>query len=287
MLLSIKKWYNREGGMNMQEMANTEMTIFSDAEFGSIRVIEREGEPWFVAKDIAEMLGYADTEKMTRRLDDDEKTTIPFRGDGSNYQTNMVIINESGLYNAILGSSKPEAKRIKKWITSEVMPSIRKTGSYYAIPKTYGEALQLAATQTLKNEKLMIEIQEKEKEVKILEPKAEFYDTVADSTDVISMREVAAVLNIPGMGRNKLFEFLRKEKVLDYNNSPYRRGIESGYFRVIEGTYEVHGQPKISKTTYVYQRGVVYILKLLKKENMIPITLKAFKASSVSLPISE
>ena len=141
----------------------------------------------------------------------------------------------------------------------------------------------MAATQTLKNEKLILEIQEKEKEVKVLEPKAEFYDTVADSTDVISMKEVAAVLNIPGMGRNKLFEFLRKEKILDYNNSPYRRAIESGYFRVIEGTYEVHGLPKISKTTYVYQRGVLYILKLLKKENMIPITLKAFKASSISL----
>ena len=87
-----------------------EIQIFS-FQNSEVRVIEGEnGEPWFVAKDVAEILGYSETEKMTRRLDDDEKTTLPFRGGGSNYQTNITIINESGLYNAVLGSTKPEAK---------------------------------------------------------------------------------------------------------------------------------------------------------------------------------
>ena len=94
-------------------------------------VMDDNGEPWFVAKDVAEILGYASPDKMYVRLDDDEKTTTPFRRNGSNYQTNLTLINESGLYNAIIGSNKPEAKAFKKWVTSEVLPSIRKTGSYF------------------------------------------------------------------------------------------------------------------------------------------------------------
>ncbi len=112
-------------------LTDTSLAIFNHTEFGNIRTLVHEnGEPWFVAKDIADSLGYLSAEKMTRRLDDDEKTTIPFRGTGSNYQTNMVIINESGFYNAVIGSKKPEAKAFRKWVTSEVLPSIRKHGVY-------------------------------------------------------------------------------------------------------------------------------------------------------------
>ena len=88
-----------------------------------VRVLMKDGEPWFVAKDVSGILGYSDTDKMIRRLDVDEKTTYPFRVDGSNYQTNISIINESGLYNAILRSSKPNAREFRKWVTGEVLPS--------------------------------------------------------------------------------------------------------------------------------------------------------------------
>ena len=110
-----------------------------------VRVVNVNNEPWFVAKDVAEILGYSETEKMTRRLDDDEKTTLPFRGTGSNYQTNITIINESGLYNAVLGSTKPNAKRFRKWVTGEVLPSIRKTGKY-AVATTMPSPEVLMAT---------------------------------------------------------------------------------------------------------------------------------------------
>jgi len=106
-----------------------ELQVF-DFEGKTLRLVIFNNEPYWIAKDVAEILEYSETEKMTRRLDEDEKTTIPFREDGSNYQTNITIINESGLYNAVLGSNKSEAKRFKKWITSEVLPSIRKTGEY-------------------------------------------------------------------------------------------------------------------------------------------------------------
>jgi len=95
----------------------------------SIRAVEIDGEPWFVGKDVAEALGYTDTEAMTRRLDKDEIQNRQFVGFGNRGAT---LINESGLYSAILGSTKPEAKRFKKWVTSDVLPSIRKTGGYQA-----------------------------------------------------------------------------------------------------------------------------------------------------------
>jgi len=113
----------------------------------AIRAVEIDGEPWFVGKDVAEMLDYSDTEAMTRRLDQDEIQNRQFVGFGNRGAT---LINESGLYSAILGSTKPEAKRFKKWVTSEVLPVIRKTGGYQApaLPPTKQakEALQLAAT---------------------------------------------------------------------------------------------------------------------------------------------
>lgn len=111
-----------------------EITKFT-GRLGEIRTIMIGNEPWFVAKDIAEILGYSETSKMNRRLDDDEQTIRPFRASGSSMQTNMTIINESGLYNAIFGSKKPEAKEFRKWITGEVLPQIRKTGSYFVPTK--------------------------------------------------------------------------------------------------------------------------------------------------------
>lgn len=104
-----------------------------------VRVIEGEnGEPWFVAKDVAEILGYSETAKMLRRLDEDEcKKIEPPEMGGTNFSSmarEITIINESGLYNAVLGSTKPEAKAFKKWVTSEVLPSIRKHGAYVTEP---------------------------------------------------------------------------------------------------------------------------------------------------------
>ncbi|EMI11503.1 prophage antirepressor [Anoxybacillus gonensis] len=95
-----------------------------------MRTLQKDGEVWFVAKDVAEALGYSSTGAMNKRLDEDEKTIVPIWNGG--YQTNISIITESGLYSAIIGSKKPEAKQFKKWVTSEVLPSIRKNGGYIA-----------------------------------------------------------------------------------------------------------------------------------------------------------
>lgn len=122
----------------MQEQNS--MSVFRFNGTSEVRVKTIDNEPWFIAKDVAEILSYSSPDKMYSRLDDDEKTTTPYRRNGSNYQTNVTLISESGLYNAIMGSQKPEAKQFKKWVTSEVLPSIRKHGMY-ATPQTLDNML--------------------------------------------------------------------------------------------------------------------------------------------------
>ncbi len=107
------------------------LTSFVNTRFGTIRTLMLDGEPWFVGKDVAKALGYVKPENaIANHVDDDDKTTTLIQGSGSNYKSNAVIINESGLYSLILSSKLPTSKEFKHWITSEVLPSLRKTGSY-------------------------------------------------------------------------------------------------------------------------------------------------------------
>lgn len=120
-----------------------ELTIFNNAEFGEIRIIEVNGTPYFVGKDVATALGYAKPENaISNHVDDEDKTTTLIQGTGSNYKSKAVIINESGLYSLILSSKLPTAKKFKHWVTSEVLPAIRKTGGYNK-PNSYDKAKAL------------------------------------------------------------------------------------------------------------------------------------------------
>nr|DAZ58653.1 MAG TPA: repressor domain protein [Caudoviricetes sp.] len=110
---------------------NNKITVFTNDYFGTIRTLEIDGEPWLVGKDVAEILGYANARNaITAHVDDEDKTTALIQGTGSNYKSKTTIINESGVYSLVLGSKLPSAKKFKRWITSEVLPSIRKTGGY-------------------------------------------------------------------------------------------------------------------------------------------------------------
>ncbi|WP_426739389.1 BRO-N domain-containing protein [Enterobacter cloacae complex sp. 400B2] len=123
-----------------------------------------DSEVWFVAKDVADILGYAETSNMTERLDDDEKRKQTLQN-GRNY-TNQTLINESGLYNAVMGSQKVEAKHFKKWVTSEVLPSIRKTGGYKMVPQTYADALRQLADQAEAAERAQMMLEKKDGQFK-------------------------------------------------------------------------------------------------------------------------
>lgn len=238
-----------------------DIKVFENDAFGSVRTIDREGDVWFVGKDVAEILGYTNPSKaLADHVDEEDK--LNNESLSSLGQRGGWLINESGLYSLVLSSKLPTAKQFKRWITKEVIPSIRKTGGYFATPKTYVEALRALADAEEEKERLALENEE-------MKPKAEFYDDVTGSSDTIEIGEVAKVLNC-GIGRNKLFDFLRKEKVLMKNNIPKQHFVDEGYFRVIETKYtKPNGDVSINLKTVVYQKGVDYIRKLLKKKGYV------------------
>lgn len=121
------------------------LQVFRNEQFGEVRVMERDGEPWFVGRDVATILGYAKPENaLAAHVDSDDKTTTLIQGEGSNYKSKTTIINESGLYSLILSSKLPAAKKFKRWVTSEVLPSIRKHG-FYETPKAKAQNERLAS----------------------------------------------------------------------------------------------------------------------------------------------
>ena len=231
-----------------------ELQIFNNEEFGSVRTITKDNEPMFCLTDICKALEIKNATDVAKRLEEDEVTRLNLGSQSG--ETNFVT--ESGLYAVILRSDKPNARKFRKWVTSEVLPSIRKYGTY-CLPRTYKEALAQLLIEVDKNEKLELENKE-------MKPKAEFFDTVADSKTAISMNEVAKVLNIKGYGRNNLFEFLRENNVLDRWNVPYQRYVDNGWFRVIEQHYQKNGEPIVTTKTLVYQKGVDAIRKMIAKK---------------------
>lgn len=233
-----------------------EITVFNNENFGDVRTVRIDDEPWFVGKDVADILGYNNSSKaIGDHVDDEDKGVTKCYTLGGAQE--MTIINESGLYSLILSSKLESAKKFKRWVTSEVIPQIRKTGSYHA-PKTYAEALRRLADEAEKMEAL-------QKQNQLMQPKAEFFDAVTDSKTAIPLGDVAKILDM-GIGRNKLFEFLRQKNILTYDNRPYQKYIDAGYFRVIEQKYEVNGEVRINIKTLVFQKGIDWIRKQLVKE---------------------
>ena len=233
-----------------------EIKVFTNEDFGEVKMIEINDEPWFVGKNVADILGYQNGSRdINRHVDEEDRQKI-MAFDG-NQDRETIIINESGLYSLILSSQLPSAKRFKRWITSEVIPQIRKTGAYY-VPQTYAQALRELADKAEKMEAL-------QKQNQLMQPKAEFFDAVTDSKTAIPIGDVAKILDV-GIGRNKLFEFLRQKNILTSDNRPYQRYIDSGYFRVIEQKYEVNGEVRINIKTLVFQKGIDWIRKQLEKE---------------------
>lgn len=238
-----------------------EIKVFDNDAFGSVRTMDMEGEVWFVGKDVAEILGYTNPSKaLADHVDEEDK--LNNESLSSLGQRGGWIINESGLYSLVLSSKLPTARQFKRWITKEVIPSIRKTGGYFATPKTYVEALRALADAEEEKERLALENEE-------MKPKAEFYDTVAESSTTFEVGVVAKILNF-GIGRNKLFKFLRNEGILNPDNIPYQQYVDAGYFKVVEMPYgKLNGDTLVGKKTVVYQKGIDYIRKRLIKKGKV------------------
>ena len=241
-----------------------ELQIFQNNVFGQVRVVEQDGEPWFVAKDVCNCLELSNSRKALSRLDDDEKGVT--LSDTLGGRQEMATVNEYGLYSLVLSSRKPEAKEFKRWITHEVIPSIRKYGSFnMAIPRTLPDALTAYAN----------EIEAHQKTQALLEaqrPKVLFADSVAASHTSILVGELAKILHQNGvkdMGQNRLFAWMRNNGYLisrkgtDYN-SPTQKAMEMGLFQIKETVVShADGHTSISKTTKVTGKGQQYFINKL------------------------
>lgn len=244
-----------------------ELKIFKNPTFGQIRVVEVDGEPWFVGKDVAESLGHENPARAIRKfVDDEDKGETELVTPGG--KQNAIIINESGLYSLALSSKLPSAKQFKRWITSEVIPSIRKTGGYIATAPDMTDAeimakALLVAQRTIEDRDKRI--QSLTEENSRMKPKAIFTDAVTASTDTILIGELAKILKQNGVktGQNRLFEQLRNEgylvKVGKQKNMPTQKAMEMGLFEVKERTINnPDGSIRITKTTLVTGKGQVY-----------------------------
>lgn len=235
-------------------------------ENNSIRTILVNDELYFVGKDVAEILGYKNVSRDINRHVDEE--------DRQNYQNGtfesprgLTIINESGLYSLILGSKLPKAKKFKRWVTSEVLPSIRKTGGYTNVPPTFSEALRLAADTEEERARM-------EQQIKLDAPYTMFGKTVSNSDGAISIGEFCKIVYQKhgiSIGRNKMFSWLRKKGYLiSYGrekNNPKQKYIEQGLF-VSNPVIVARTQGNIQEaTTLITGKGQVYFLEKLQEDS--------------------
>lgn len=239
----------------------TALTAFEHDTGWHLRTIEMDGSPWFVAHDVCSALGLGRHQDSTRYLDDDEKGVCPV--DTPSGRQQMTVVNEPGLYSLVLRSRKPTAKVFKRWITHEVLPAIRQTGSYSVapqVPQTLAEALRLAADVEEARVAAEARALAAESEVQELAPKAEAHDAfLSASDDSLTFAEVARSL---GYGRNVLFRELRRAGVLQRSNLPYRQ--YDHHFEVVLGThYDSHGVAHVHSTTKVRPSGVDFIRRKL------------------------
>lgn len=247
-----------------------EIIIFENPEFGQVRTTEINGEPWFIGKDVADILGYSNPQKALRdHIDEEDKLTERFVLSGQNREA--IIINESGLYSLILSSKLPNAKKFKRWVTSEVLPSIRKNGGYINNQENMTpEQIMAAGLEAARKI-----IASKDKQIEAMRPKEIFADAVSASKDSILIGELAKILKQNGvdMGQKRLFEWLRENGYLIKQrgqswNMPTQKAMEAGLFEVKETTV-THGDGHISinKTTKVTGKGQIYFTnKFLKKK---------------------
>lgn len=248
-----------------------DLKIWENQEFGVLRVIERDGEPWMVGKDVAQALGYAKPRNaIAAHVDEEDKKDAPIQGDLGGIQS-MTVINESGLYSLVLSSKLPGAKRFRRWVTNEVLPSIRKDGGYIKTAPGMTDADIMAkaillAQKTIEGQKAQIDE---------MTPKALFADAVSASSTSILVGDLAKLIRQNGMdiGQNRLFDWLRnngyliRAKGMSWN-MPTQRSMDLGLFEVKE-TSITHsdGHISVNKTVKVTGKGQIYFVnKLVPKK---------------------
>lgn len=246
---------------------SNEIKIFENEEFGSVRTLEINGKPYFVGKDVTDILGYQNGSRdINRHVDEDDREKVMIF-DG-NQDKESIIINESGLYSLILSSKLPNAKKFKRWVTSDVLPAIRKTGSYSIQSKPDSYTIEDPAARARRWAEEYEEKKALEAKIEEQKPLVEYAEHIQASKDVIDMKSMAKLASKNGIkiGRNKLFSFLRDRKILDRENIPYANYMDKEWFQVVESPYTFNnGDVKIIRTTLVSPKGQIGIIRQLKK----------------------
>lgn len=253
-----------------------EMTVFQNDRFGKVRTFSKDGEPWFVGKDVAEILGYADPNKaIAMHVDEDDK--LNDKTASSLGQRGGWLINESGLYSLILSSKLPAAKEFKRWITHDVIPTIRKTGGYVnndeLFIQTYlpnvGEEAQNLFRGMLSN------IRNMNQKIEADKPKVLFADAVSTSKTSILVGELAKLIKQNGVeiGQNRLFKWLRDNGYLIRRNGtdfnmPTQYSMENGWFEIKESSVLCSdGSNRVTKTVKVTGKGQQYFINKFISDN--------------------
>lgn len=252
-------------------MSMNDLQIFKNSEFGEIRTVTKNNEPWFVAIDVCNALELSNPTVVVGRLDEDERTKFNLGRQG---MTN--IVSEYGLYNLILASRKKEAKKFKRWITHEVIPTIRKHGAYMSsdvIEKTLSDPDYLIRLATnLKEEKAKRALAEAQIEKD--KPKVLFADTVSASNKSCLVGELAKLISQEAIrrgeinkkiGQNNLFAWMRSNGYLcksgERKNQPLQQYVEQGLFELKKGTYvDGNGVNVLTTTTKVTGKGIIYFI---------------------------
>ena len=248
-----------------------EIQIFNNPQFGQVRTLGTPDEPWFCATDICKALGYTNGRKaVADHVDEGDVTkrdTPTTNQYGTEVTLQMTYVNESGLYALIFGSKLPTAKAFKRWVTSEVLPAIRKTGKYSAnVPQSFSEALMLAAKQQKLIEEQQKTIEAKDKKIEEDKPKVVFADALIGAETNCLIGELAKTLTQNGykIGQNRLFLWLRQNHYLgtkgEYYNMPYQKYIEQGLFFLDKSPYTQGVTMKIGVTPKVTPKGQQYFI---------------------------
>ena len=257
-----------------------ELQIFSNEQFGSVRVIEQKGEPWFVGKDVADILGYTNQNEAIRdHVDEEDKLNSKTL---SSFELNLGqrggwLINESGLYSLIMSSKMPKAKQFKRWVTSEVLPSIRKHGLYAVDEVLADPDILISALMELKEERRKAKTLEdtvavQNQQIAEMRPKASYYDVVLNCKDLVSISVIAKDY---GWSAKRMNDYLH-EKGVQYRQGKiwllYQKYAERGYTNTKTHSYPgSDGELHTSVHTYWTQAGRLFIYGLLKDDGIFPV----------------
>lgn len=254
----------------------SELQIFKNAEFGAIRTLTINGEPYFVGRDVAEILGYSNSRKaLADHVDEEDKGVTKCDTLGGTQE--MTVINESGLYSLILGSKLPTARKFKRWVTSEVLPTIRRHGVYavdevLANPDMLIEALlQLKAEREI-NQALKETVAVQNQQIVEMKPKASYYDVVLNCKDLVAISVVAKDY---GWSANRMNQYLHQKGVQYKQGNKiwllYQKYAEMGYTNTKTHSYPGNdGTMHTAVHTYWTQQGRLFIYELLKSDGILP-----------------